>query len=159
VTDRKSRCNDFLALSVALTGYTKFRLRGTGQADLYFSTLTDVAGEAIVDELLGAFRGVRDSAREDAARFERLMRIEILSDEKLGPIARNVIKLWYIGTWYQLPPEWRERFGASARDRTFVPSPAAFTEGLLWPTIGANPSGAKAPGYAIWTGPPRIAIK
>jgi hypothetical protein len=37
-----------------------------------------------------------------------------------------------------------------------VVSAASYTEGLLWPTIGANPNGAKAPGYASWAQPPRI---
>ena len=147
--------DDFLALSVALTGYSRFRLLGTGQAQLYFSTLTDVVGEATVTELLQAFQRVRDAAVNDAA-FEPLLRAEILSDEKLGPIARNAIKLWFIGVWYQLPPEWREAYGIREKDITFVPSPASYAEGLLWPTIDANPSGAKGPGYGTWALPPRI---
>jgi hypothetical protein len=147
--------DDFLALSVALTGYSRFRLLGTGQAPLYFSTLADVVGEATVTELLQTFQRVRDAAA-DAAAVEPMLRAEILSDEKLGPIARNVIKLWFVGVWYQLPPEWREPYGVSDKDVTFVPSPAAYAEGLLWPTIDANPSGAKGPGYGTWALPPRI---
>jgi hypothetical protein len=147
--------DDFLSLSVALTGYSRFRLLGTGQAQLYFSTLTDVVGEAAVTELLQAFQRVRDAASNDAA-FEPLLRAEILSDEKLGPIARNAIKLWFVGVWYQLPAEWREAYGIREKDITFVPSPASYAEGLLWPTIDANPSGAKGPGYGTWALPPRI---
>ena len=26
-----------------------------------------------------------------------------LSDERLGPMARNIVKLWFVGTWYELP--------------------------------------------------------
>ena len=33
---------------------------------------------------------------------------------------------------------------------------ASYQEGLLWPAIGANPPGAKAPGYGSWAQPPRI---
>ncbi len=149
--------DDFLALSVVLTGYSRFRLLGTGQAPLYLSTITDVVGEANVKELLQAFARVRDGARQDDAAMETLLRVEILSDEKLGPITRNVIKLWFVGVWYQLPPEWREAYGVREEDVTFVASPAAYTEGLLWPTIDANPSGAKGPGYGTWALPPRIA--
>jgi hypothetical protein len=148
---------DFLSLSVALTGYSRFRLLGTGQAQLYFSTVNDVTGETTATELLAAFARVRGAAGDDAA-FEKLMRSEILSDEKLGPIARNVIKLWFVGVWYQLPPEWREAYGTRAKDVTFVPSPAAYAEGLLWPTIDANPSGVKGPGYGTWALPPRINV-
>lgn len=153
-----ARFQDFLAFSTVVTGFTKFRLVGTGQADLYFSTLVDVVGEASALELLQAFRRVRDEAGEDEAALDRLLRSEIFSHEKLGPIARNIIKLWYVGAWYQLPDEWREAFGAVEKDTTFVPSPVAYTEGLLWPTIGANPSGAKAPGYGTWSAPPRITV-
>ena len=53
-------------------------------------------------------------------------------------------------------PEWTESFGALENDVTFVVSPAAYTEGLLWRAIGARPHGAKAPGYGSWAAPPRI---
>jgi hypothetical protein len=152
-----SAFEDFLSLSVVLTGYSRFRLLGTGQAQLYFSTVTEVAGEAAVNELLSAFARVRAGGDTDEAT-EALMRAEILSDEKLGPIARNVIKLWFVGVWYQLPPEWRDAYGPRTKDGTFVPSPAAYSEGLLWPTIDANPSGAKGPGYGTWALPPRINV-
>ena len=141
----------FLELSAALTGFSTFRLRGTGQAEAYLATLTEVVGEATVAALLDAWRRV--AAEAEAARA---LRQEILSDERLGPVARNVIKMWYVGTWHALPADWREAHAATDRDRTFVVSPVAYTEGLLWPAIGANPSGAKPLGYAMWATPPRI---
>ncbi len=147
---------DFLSLSSVVTGFTVFQLRGTGQAESYFSTLIDVLGETTVTALLQTFRRVQREAGEDAAALDRLLRTAIFSDEKLGPIARNLIKLWYVGTWYQLPAVWREAFGELEKDTTFVVSPAAYTEGLLWPAIGANPAGAKGPGYGTWSAPPRI---
>jgi hypothetical protein len=151
--------DDFLAFSVAVTGYPRVRLLGTGQAQIYLSTVTEVVGEAIVRELLEAFGRVREAAGEDEAVLEDELRREILSDEKLGPVARNVIKLWFVGTWYQLPSDWRDAFGAREQDVTFVASPTSYTEGLLWPTIDANPSGAKGPGYGTWAFPPRISVR
>ena len=71
-------------------------------------------------------------------------------------MARNLIKLWYVGIWYELPRAWIEAFGARAANITFMASAQAYTEGLLWPSIGANPPGAKAPGFASWVGPPQI---
>ena len=152
----KTEFLDFLAFSSTVTGFTNFELSGTGQAELYFSTVIDVVGKATVSQLLQAYRGVRAQAGEDHAASDALLCTEILSHDKLGPIARNIIKLWFVGTWYQLPHEWREAFGARDKDTTFVASPIAYTEGLLWPTIGANPSGAKGPGYGTWATPPRI---
>ena len=152
---RDTSLEDFLSFSTVVTGYTRFRLMGTGHAELYLTTVTDVVGAKAVAELLTTFTRVQQQAATHA-QLEDLLRAEILSDEKFGPIARNIIKLWYVGTWYQLPPEWREAFGAHEKDVTFVASPTAYTEGLLWPTIDANPSGAKGPGYGTWAEPPRI---
>ena len=150
--------DDFLDLSVALIGYPRFRLLGTGQAQLHFETVSEIVGEATVKELLRVWTRARESAGPDEAALEQALRNEVLSDAKLGPIARNVIKLWFVGTWYQLPADWRDAFGAHEKDVTFVPSPAAYIEGLLWPTIDANPSGAKGPGYGTWALPPRISL-
>jgi hypothetical protein len=86
-----------------------------------------------------------------------LLRRDIFSHELLGPIARNVVKLWYAGIWYELPREWTEAFGTRENNDTFGVSAAAYTESLLWPAIGANPPGAKGPGYGSWATPPRIA--
>lgn len=148
--------DDFLALSSALTGFSVFRLKGTGQAAPYLSTATEIVGEATVRALLAAFRRITDQARGDEGAIERRIRRDILSDGKLGPVARNLIKLWYVGTWYALPVEWREAYAAGGLDRTFVVSPDAYTEGLLWPAVGANPSGAKPLGYGMWAMAPRI---
>lgn len=142
--------DDFLDLSSALTGFSAFEVKSTAQAEPYLATLEKAVGSATVDELLDAFRGVND---------ERDLRLAILSNEKLGPVARNLIKLWYVGTWHEMPQEWRDVHGTNPDDRTHVISPTAYTEGLLWPAIGANPSGAKPFGYGIWAQPPRIATE
>ena len=84
------------------------------------------------------------------------MRDDIFNNDKLGPVARNIIKLWYTGTWFQLPNDWRKAFSESDKDTTFTVTAMSFTEGLLWKAIDANPSGAKAPGYGGWVLPPRI---
>jgi hypothetical protein len=149
----------FLDLSAYLTGYDAFRLQGTGQVECYLSTLIDVVGEPMVRELLRTYDRIRQESGDDDATMDRLLRAVILSDDRLGPIARNIIKLWFVGTWYQLPYAWRAGFGALERDTTFVASPDSYTEGLLWPTVDANPPGAKGPGYGSWTRPPRIDIR
>jgi len=147
----------FLALSEALTGFTSHRLRGTGQAEAYLGTATAILGEAVMRDLLTAAAEARASAGGDAAKHEAELRRLVMSDERLGPVARNIIRLWYVGSWYQMPKPWREAYGSSAEDRDHVVSPVSYTEGLLWPAIGANPAGAKPAGYGIWAMPPRIA--
>lgn len=150
------RLGQFLAFSADVTAFTAFELRGTGQAEAYLSTVGDVVGEELVDRLLDAYARVRGEAQQEGSAQDDLLRREIFSDEKLGPIARNIIKLWYVGTWYEMPRAWTEAFGALEKNFTFMVSAAAYTEGLLWPAIGANPPGAKAPGYGSWAAPPRI---
>ncbi len=142
----------FLAFSAEITAFTTFELLGTGMADDYLAAVIDVVGESTVHELLRAW----DRVRESGAASEENLRRAIFGDEKLGPIARNIIKLWYIGTWYQLPYGWSQSFGAREKDVTFVVSPAAYVEGLLWPAIGSHPPGAKAPGYGSWANAPVI---
>lgn len=146
----------FLAFSATVTGFTAFELEGTGQAEAYLETCDAVVGDRTVDALLEAYDRLKSDLDNEPLAGERRLRREVLSDEKLGPVARNIIKLWYVGTWYELPPAWSEAFGAREKNYAFVVSPAAYTEGLLWPAIGANPAGAKAPGYGSWAAPPRI---
>jgi hypothetical protein len=148
----------FLDFSAEVTAFSVFDLEGTGQAEAYRKAVAGVVGEAVLGELLHAYaRAVHEAGQDPAARARLLYR-DIFSSEKLGPIARNIIKMWYVGIWYELPPEWTESFGALENDVTFFVSPSAYTEGLLWRAIGANPPGAKAPGYGSWAAPPHIEV-
>jgi hypothetical protein len=142
---------DFLELSVILTGFKKFRLFGTGQAVLYFDKINEIIGEEVVNQLLLTFSKIfNQTNRQDSEELQDLLKARIFCDTKLGPIARNMILLWYVGSWYQLPNNWRENYGQHPLDETFVLSPNSYTEGLLWPTIGAHPSGAKPQGFGSW---------
>lgn len=156
MTTNQSDLKAFLSFSTVLTDFTEFQLQGTGQAELYYTTVTGIVGEQTMSELLQAYRSIQDKALDDPDLFHKRLRADILSDAKLGPIARNIIKLWYVGTWYQLPQAWRESFGVKDNDKDFIPSPTSYVEGLLWPAIGAHPPGAKAPGYGTWSAPPQI---
>ncbi|MCW2835434.1 MAG: hypothetical protein JWN68_3387 [Nocardioides sp.] len=146
----------FLDLSSTLTGYSRFRLLGTGQVDRYLATSIDAVGDEVLAALLATFTDVHGTAGGDEQALDRGLRARILSDDLLGPVARNVIKMWYVGTWYQLPQEWHDLHATRGHDTTHVVSPASYTEGLLWPTIGANPPGAKAQGFGSWAAAPVI---
>jgi len=145
----------FTELSGALTDFNAFTLNGTGQVEDYLHTLQTIAGSDITKHLLKTFEEIHQSTSTETT-FNDAIRKNILGDPKLGPVARNIIKLWYTGTWYQLPNTWREAYGKSEQDRTFFVSPSSYMEGLLWLAIGANPSGAKGPGYGSWQSPPNI---
>lgn len=154
MTESPTSMQAFLRMSAELTGFSEYRLTGTGMARDYLDAVTSVVGDEVVRALLQTYDDLPDSNDEERRRAD--LRTQVLADERLGPVARNVVKLWYVGTWYELPATWRERFGVRDLDATFVVSPVAYTEGLLWPAAGANPPGAKGPGYATWAKPPRL---
>ncbi len=166
----------FVAFSAEVTAFSAFDLWGTGQAEAYFSTVVDEVGEGTLRELLAAYRPPEGPSDDPAARAS-LLDGDIFSSQRLGPLARNIIKLWYAGVWYELPSQWtpdsvapETRASSSGAPRSslheggapesakspFVVSAAAYTEGLMWRAIGAHPSGAKAQGYGSWAAPPDI---
>jgi hypothetical protein len=151
-----TRLENFLAFSADVTAFSRFELQGTGQAQEYLDTVMHIVGATIVDRLLDLHASTVAAAAGDGAARDDLLRRDVLGDPQLGPVARNIVKMWFLGIWYQLPREWTEAFGARPNDVTFVVSGAAYTEGLLWPAIGANPPGAKGPGYGSWASLPQI---
>lgn len=128
----------FVALSAELTGFREVDIWGTGLARHHLDLVLAVAGDDLTARLIAT--PARDA----------------LADPGLGPLARNLIVLWYLGQWDQMPRAWRDRHGATPADTAGVASAAAFREGLVWPAIGAHPSGAKAPGFGSWATPPQI---
>ncbi|MEL6495050.1 MAG: hypothetical protein AAFQ41_07980 [Cyanobacteria bacterium J06623_7] len=157
--DRSQSIEDFVGLSMVVTGFSRFDIYGTGQVSAYYEAIAKVIGQDILNELLTTFNTFYESTKDNPSALDKKMRIEIFGSEKLGPIARNIIKLWYIATWYQLPQAWRDRFGIKPNDVTFVVSPQAYPEGLLWSAIGVNPPAAKPPGYGSWANPPLVTLK
>ena len=129
----------FVELSAALTGFRGAELIGTGQARAHLDLVLSVAGEDLGARLLAA-------GPDDVP--------ELLADPDLGPLARNVIVLWYLGQWDQMPRAWRERHGAAPADESRVASAAAYRAGLVWPAIGTHAMGANAPGFGSWAAPP-----
>lgn len=148
-----TRVKVFLGLSAELTGFSEFDLQGTGETASYLDAAIAAVGEPVLDDLLSAHSAVDGSPEERTTQ----LRQQILGDPKLGPVARNIIKMWFSGVWNQLPAAWVSRYGiASQPNASYAVRPSSYAEGLLWKTIGANPPGARAPGYGSWAEPPRI---
>ena len=146
----------FLQLSEALTGYSSADLHGTGLLETYYNEVRDIVGGRIFGRLLLTWKEIRDEAGTRILEDEEV-RTRILGNAMLGPIARNIITMWYVGNWNQLPRVWRQKYGAQARDQTRVISARAFREGLIWNAIGAHPPTAKSPGFGTWAAPPEDA--
>lgn len=144
----------FVALSVILTGFDDAELWGTGMVDVYLDWIRRIIGDARLGDLLSVSRTAIDAANGQQATLDRLVRLDVLEDDMLGPVARNLIVLWYLGQWNQLPGDWRDAYGASALDVTCMVSADAYAEGLVWKAIHTHPQGAKQPGFGSWSLPP-----
>ena len=140
----------FFSLSVILTGFSEAELHGTAMAKTYFALVPTIVGETLFGRLLMIWQDTYIRAKGSDLLLEQLVTEQILEDPGIGPIARNVARLWYLGMWFQLPAEWRNVHGAWANDVTFVVSPQSYTEGLVWKAIHTHPPAAKQPGYGSW---------
>ena len=144
----------FLSFSAIMTGFSEAELHGTAMAKTYFALVPSIVGEAQFGRLLAIWQDTYIRGKGDETLLEQLVKDQILDDPDLGPIARNVAQLWYLGMWFQMPAEWRNVHGAWANDVTFVVSPQSYTEGLVWKAIHTHPPAAKQPGYGSWALPP-----
>ena len=134
----------FLQVSSDLTGFDRFELTSTGMAETYLTTLDRIVPAGLMDDLMAAWYD------PDAIMVGRTP----FDDPKIGPVARNIILLWYRGTWTGLPEAWRAAYGASPLDVDHLVSGAAYRAGLQWAAAGGHPAGADAQGYAAWAAPP-----
>ncbi len=160
------RAGQFADLSALLTGFGRIELLGTGMVSSYLRAVDAALPEGVLDELLDAFgrlpagagagRETRETreTREACEAREAAASRAILDDPKLGPVARNLIVVWYCGTWTALPDAWRAAYGTSPLDTDRVLSPEAYQAGLQWVAAGAHPAGALQQGYGAWSAPP-----
>jgi hypothetical protein len=153
-TEREYGMDDFVAISTVLTGYSRAELFGTGCADEYWHQVRRVVPAHILAEFLENASKLESDQKIDPEAVAREIRTHYLASEKLGPVARTLIQLWYLGQWVPLPPAWRRSFGASRFDVSRVISVLAYKEGLVWDAIGAHPMGAKQQGFGSWAKEP-----
>jgi hypothetical protein len=146
----------FTDLSVALTGFDRVELAGTGLIEQHYDTLLRLIGEREAGHL---FQEAADALAEDHAnRNGDALRAKVVESPRYSPVIVNLIKLWYLGVWYPLPGAYCDVNGSTADDVEHVVSAQAYREGLVWTAAGAHPMGAKAPGYGSWAEPPYIPV-
>lgn len=148
--NESSEIDYFYKLSVVLTGYDSVVLYGTGQGETYFKTLQQILGNALVRDLLMEFQVMIEQSNHKPKALQVHIERELLQDAKWGAVCRNIIQLWYMGNWYQMPTQWRENYVSSTQDTTHVVSANSYIEGLVWKAMGRHPKSAKQPGYSTW---------
>jgi hypothetical protein len=142
---------NFISLSVQLCGITRFDLFGTGYANRYFDTVKSIVGEDRMTRLIDTFAALPSVP----AALHAALPGAILNHPEFGAIARNIIKLWYTATWFQLSSVWRDQYGKHEKDVDFVPYAYGYPESFLGPAVGAHPPGAKPTGHQSWSLPPQ----
>jgi hypothetical protein len=147
------RLEQFLDLSAVLTGFSRVQLLGTGMTEEYLRALDAILPASVVDELLTAYIELPEGSEREEA-----IATQVLGDPKLGPVARNVIVLWYCGSWTVLPDEWRYAYGASSLDKTRVLSAESYQAALQWVTVGAHTPGSANQGFASWAAAPERSL-
>lgn len=146
----RARSTRFIDLSASLTGFSRLQLLGAGTADGLLRALDAIVPASVVDEMLSAHEQLPPGAEREAA-----VRASIFDDPRFGPVAQNLIRMWYCGTWSRLPDSWRTTYGASPLDVDRVLSVEAYQAALQWVVVGAHPPGARQQGFGSWAEPPR----
>ena len=137
----QERVERFLELSAVLTGFSRVQLLGTAMTDEYLRTLEAKLAPDALDALLAAFERLPKGAARDAA-----VAGNILGDPEIGPVAHNLILLWYCGTW-------PDKSGTNQ-----VVSADAYQAGLQWTAAGAHPPGSRQQGFGSWSAPPETRV-
>lgn len=130
-------------------------LAGTGMTGEYLRVLAMALPAEVLEELLSAYAKLPFGDERDAA-VESL-----LHDPKLGPVAQNLILLWYTGAWNDLPASWHAAYGDAPADGEGVASKGvvsgeAYQAGLQWIAAGAHAPGSAQQGFGAWSLPPAI---
>ncbi len=144
--------NAFVAVSSEVTGITVLELEATGLIDAHaglFLTILDASNNA--DQFINAIDTLAASPNPATAIPE------VMKDAFFGPLLSNLISLWYLGEWLQLPAGWYVRGTQPLIDTSTIPSPLAYAQAFAWRDAGAHPPGSRPTGYGGWALPPVIA--
>jgi hypothetical protein len=141
---------EFVRISAELTGFTAAELQASGMMRAHFEEFRLVLGLPLLAAFLSS--GLNTTA--------------LLNSRLHGPLARNLIRVWYVGQWKRLPDDWlavvsqelsesvRDRFNEFGRNSDRVISSNAYKRGLAWTAIGAHAPGTGHPGFGSWALPP-----
>jgi hypothetical protein len=142
---------NFVGLSSVLTGYTADQLfppiSPAPVAVEYLITLKAKVDAGIVTKMLTTYQNI---AAQNPPDIAEQVREQILNDSQMGPVARNVIRMWYLSIWYDLnQPQPITGFSTG-----IVVSMNAYVGGLAWDAAQAHPMGYSEMHFGYWADPP-----
>jgi hypothetical protein len=160
----------FLLLSAALTGVHVTNLAPEFVLDKSEILNSDPGVDPInIKNAYFAWVNVNDSTPSFAkliqlAKDNRESAISIIaavnaSDDNAKFLARSIVLLWYLGSWYK--PEDLKTNSATPGTRAVTPSEVVsaktYTQGLIWQIVGAHPMGYSNLQFGYWSRDPRDA--
>ena len=160
----------FLLLSAALTGVHLVNLAPEFAPDKSEILNSDPGVDPInIKNAYFAWINVNDSTSSFAkliqlAKDNRESAISIIaavnaSDNDTKFLARSIVLLWYLGSWYK--PADLKTNSATPGTRAITPSevvsPKTYTQGLIWQIVGAHPMGYSNLQFGYWSRDPRDA--
>ncbi len=132
--------DDFIAMSAALTG---IRELDRGVAGQYLERISKDKEGVKLDDLLRVFREIQ-AAGGDA---DEAIRQRIMNDATLGPLAQQIIVLWYTSALHSQDAKGNHQFD-------FPADPNQYFSGLVWAAIRAHPLGLSGGYFGHWRYPP-----
>lgn len=160
----------FLLLSAALTGVHVTNLAPEFALDKSEILNSDPGVDPInIKNAYFAWINVNDSTPSFAkliqlAKDNRESAISIIaavnaSDDNTKFLARSIVLLWYLGSWYK--PGDLKTNSATPGTRAVTPSEVVsaktYTQGLIWQIVGAHPMGYSNLQFGYWSRDPRDA--
>lgn len=130
----------FVRLSSALTGVAASQLKPAldpiGIADQYLQTVQQSIDSTTLQHVLATVPADPGAAVDVAS---------LLDDPTLGPVARSIIKLWLLGSWYE---------PANPSTAVQVVSAQAYKESLVWKVMQSHPMGYSMFTFGYWAEEP-----
>lgn len=151
-----STLKSFVNLSAILTGYSSDRLMPAidpiGLAKQYLDYLQNKQVDVkqnYIDQLFTSFANIADQPGITPEQLAQEVENKILKDRDIGPIAKRIMRLWYLGVWYKNEPP------KPFEDGTVI-SMNAYIRGLSWDAIQAHPMGYSEMRYGYWANSPQL---
>jgi hypothetical protein len=155
--------NNFVGLSSILTGYPQDQLAPQidpiALASEYLNWMMQKADSVAFLQTLSIYQNIVQQVAlqfpppppfdptnltpAQVAAIAPLVEQQILSDPLMGDIARRMIRLWYLSTWYTTEPPDPNSDGE-------VVSMNAYTMGLAWDAAQAHPMGYSELHFGYW---------
>jgi hypothetical protein len=158
----------FLLLSAALTGVHVVNLAPEFTLDPKKDILDQDPGVDPINvkndyfkwiaanELTSSFGNLIQIAKDNRQSAIGILAAVNASDDDTKFLARSIVLLWYLGSWYK-PGDLRANAatpGTRAPTPSVVVSSKAYTQGLVWQIVGAHPMGYSNLQFGYWSRDP-----